>query len=269
MDHTPVPWDTLPSDACYGVIRPGAVFSTFPDWWRSCTLNWIVEDESGALYVGTAGHCVNDGDTAYVPQAWGPGRAFGEVVAREYEGIGRDWAWIRIHDSALDLVDPTLCHWGGPVKDAPASSAGPALQYGWGRVYYEEAATRARPFTAGASPVDAGAEPVFGARTASTLYLVGPGGPGDSGSPVMSADGAPYGFLTHGLTAAAAVDVGRYVIEDAAGVAVGSPDYPVEPHHGSAVWGTTFQAAVAGGEAQLGTTLTLVTSDTPVAPPTP
>lgn len=217
-------------ESCVGRIRPGAVLYT-P--WGQCTMNWILRDDAGRLYAGTAGHCAAVGhrvSTAGVGE-------FGTMVARQATGPGRDWGWIRVDAAKASLVDPTLCEWGGPVRDAPASAAGPALIYGWGWGFASTAETRVRTHLALAA--DDGTLPThFGNAVLSprSLTLVGVGNPGDSGAPVMSLDGAPYGVLTHSLGAAG----------------------------GGLMFGTQFDDALRAGEAALGVRLALVTSPTPV-----
>jgi hypothetical protein len=56
----PLPADPLggaeDSHACSGKIRPGSQLAINDAF--LCTLNWVLRGEVGALYVGTAGHCI-------------------------------------------------------------------------------------------------------------------------------------------------------------------------------------------------------------------
>lgn len=252
-----------PMTACIGKIQPGASMH----W---CTLNWVVKDEAGALYIGTAGHCAAKG---WRISALGVGE-FGTVVYSINAGVGNDYALIRIDPSRYHLVDPTLCHWGGPTGEAlwspgvnvrealgtPAWLGGglkgvgvaaeplAVLQYGWGVGTNDHEATRAR---VGASV----------ATTGPGLVLHGNYNPGDSGSPAMFANGHVAGVITHSLL----VDPPAAAVPDPNG---GDPTVLIDrPSTGMGLGlGTRFDRALALVEAATGHDFTLVTSSTlPVA----
>lgn len=168
-----------PAD-CEGQIRPGARM-TSPS---RCTMNWVFRDEAGALYIGTAGHCVDGGDGTVdvgrpVELAGIDGPigtvAFGQFVR------GRDVALVRIDADLHHLVDPTVCAWGGPVAPGSAGTGERLVVYGHGVAYDED--ERSRRGRAVADNV-------------STLSFVGPTSGGDSGMPVMTADGEAVSILT-------------------------------------------------------------------------
>lgn len=256
LDHDIVDQLT-PMTACVGKIQPGASMH----W---CTLNWVVADETGALYIGTAGHCAAKG---WRISAAGVG-TFGTVVYSINKGVGNDYALIKIDESKYPLVSPTLCHWGGPLGAAtyagdvnlreilgfPAWLGGglkgvgvaaetPALlHYGWGVGTNQHEATRARVGAAAAS-------------TGPGLVLHGNYNPGDSGSPVMFADGNVAGVVTHSF------------LVDPAPVAPGPREGPPlavvdQPSTGAGLgFATRFDHALALAEAATGHDFTLVTSD--------
>lgn len=240
--------------ACWGAIRPGALMSKPV----GCTMNWVLKDESGGLYVGTAGHC-----TSHLGQTVGVAGVgdVGPVVFRMNGGVGYDFALIRIDPALHDRVDPTLCRWGGPTHeptfaDSPIENPrwlgpdpivnGPLLHYGWGANTNEHEATRARAgYAVGLSE--------------RSLVLAGNYNPGDSGSPVMFADGAPAGIVTHSM------------LVDPPGVESpldGSELVRDRPRLGAGLgYATRFDFAVASAGAAIGQELSLVTSAGPLLSP--
>lgn len=167
------------TEACTGSIRPGAQM-TAPAW---CTLSFVLTDASGNLYIGTAAHCVRIGQRV---SANGVG-AFGTVVSDG--ALGVDYALIRIDDAKKALVDPSLCQFGGPIGadpgDRPANDV--LLEYGWGSYTYFHEASRGR-------------ELVEVARSANVIEWAGVGSGGDSGGPVVSAEGYAVASHTYGQT---------------------------------------------------------------------
>jgi hypothetical protein len=186
---------------CVGQIRPGAQQS------NGCTLSWIFTDQNGAYYQTTAGHC-----TSSVGQSIGATGVgtIGSVVYRVNAGVGNDIALIRINPALYNLVNPTLCHWGGPVGMATPQDAGTAgtqhdgmLHYGWG-VMWRDQETRAR---AGYIPNQAQGPPAptmtgTGWFQDGSVRMKGFTDGGDSGSPMMLKGGLAAGVHTHRLDSA-------------------------------------------------------------------
>ncbi len=239
--------------ACWGRIQPGALMT------NGCTMNWIVADEIGALYFGTAGHCAGRGSTVGIAGIGSVGR----VVYGISQGIGRDFALVKIDRARYPLVDPTLCHWGGPSLPPLSSGvggtvplprpyafmpdpiglgdpvqSGAALHYGWGVGTSQREETRARPAIATMYPGTA-------------LTIAGSASPGDSGSPIMFADGRPAGVITHAF------------FQDPPAVALPNGQIVDRPHTGTgAAFATRIDAALAFAGAAIGRDLHVVLSYT-------
>lgn len=181
-------------------IRPG-VRMTSP---AGCTMNFVFTDGTD-LYMGTAGHCVSGvGDRVRIA---GEGTV-GTVVVEEL-----DWALVRLDDDLHDRVDPQMCYWGGPT-DLVTGDPGPGTllkQYGHGILLGWTSPTRPRG----------------GVATKWTEWTVDYNGPqvwGDSGSPVITADGGAAGSvssigpsLNGGLLTAQRISKGIEVSEQALG----------------------------------------------------
>ncbi|HEV8361206.1 MAG TPA: hypothetical protein VGR28_12210 [Candidatus Thermoplasmatota archaeon] len=188
----PLPGDGLASGAtpenhpCGGKIRPGvrAVFNNA----YLCTLNWIYADSAGALYIGTAGHCAPNLNPLTISAA-GVADIGDPAFTLGSGGVGNDFALIKINPAYYDLVDPTLCHWGGPQGMATANTDPTLLHYGWGVDFSSFSQTRPR----------AGVTQGWGAGS---IVFLGAVAPGDSGSPLMMYDaengqGLAVGVITH------------------------------------------------------------------------
>lgn len=187
------------SYSCDG-IRPGARM-TSPS---GCTMNFVFTDGT-ELYIGTAGHCVNGvGDNVRVA---GEG-SIGRVVVQEL-----DWALVEVYDDKRHRVDPSVCYWGGPtglVTGDPGPGV-PLKQYGHGVVIGWTAVSRPRG----------------GVATHWSEYSVKFNGPqvfGDSGSPVITADGLAAGStsaitppVNGGIISAQRISKGLEVSEEALG----------------------------------------------------
>lgn len=174
-------------EPCEGLIRPGArlvIGGTV-----LCTANWVVRDAAGALYLGTAGHCL---PTLEARDIVVPG--LGDIGDPAYTtgsgGVGRDFALVRIDPRLYAQVSPTLCHWGGPQGMAEPGDGAAGQQvvahYGWGTAYGAIAETRAR----------LGALPSFGWQQEHLTWF-GATNPGDSGAPLLGHDGKALGLHTH------------------------------------------------------------------------
>jgi hypothetical protein len=164
-----------------------------------CTMNFVFTDGT-SKYIGTAGHCAGNGKTviAQIATRVDPTNtvvtlaAIGSVVSSWNQGIGKDFALVRI-DPAFKVVPgvagalgPTGVFCGDPVGQ-------PVMHYGHGYIFFVEQGyakfgevipdlTLLVPFT---SP--------------DGFNWVGYGLPGDSGSEVMNDAGLAVGDLTHGI----------------------------------------------------------------------
>jgi hypothetical protein len=167
---------------------------------NGCTMNFVFTDGPSS-YIGTAGHCAASGqtviaqvgvrvdptDTAIVSLA-----AIGSVVSSWNNGIGRDFALVKINPGlkvvpgVAGALGPTGVFCGDPVGQ-------PVMHYGHGYIFFVEQGnpkfgevipdlTLLVPFT-----------------TANGFNWVGYGLPGDSGSEVMNDAGLAVGDLTHGI----------------------------------------------------------------------
>jgi len=179
---------------CEGV-RPGALVESRTatnDESSFCTLNFLFRGSDGRRYIGTAGHCVL-GESSFDSGGGNKRWRRGGPRARDAEGdrIGRytyaafqdprDFALIRLRRGVE--ASPSMCHFGGPTginADRPTRLV-ELNYYGNGLVAGE--ATPARTLYA------------FGMPDPDHVYANGPAGPGDSGAPVISADGRAVGVL--------------------------------------------------------------------------
>ncbi|MGB0652047.1 MAG: trypsin-like peptidase domain-containing protein [Thermoplasmatota archaeon] len=168
------PTEALPeptAQTCSG-IRPGAKFSN-----RGCTMAFVLTDLTDT-YVATAGHCVREGQRM---SAHGVG-AFGTVVF-DSDGLDRDFALIKVDADKRGLVNPAMCRWGGPTTmGAPGVPGALYRVYGWGGETRHHDDTRAR---SGVELMPPNALLAWEGRVS----------PGDSGGPVMSADGRAMGVM--------------------------------------------------------------------------
>lgn len=162
-------------------IRPGSWMSA-PS---ACTMAHVVADATGALYILTAGHCVDAVGQRVALVTEGD---IGHVVAFRNAGVGQDYALVRIDPQHYGEINPSMVGWGGPVGMATAPETGLARQYGWG--YLTWMAGHASRCRAGLTEVD-----FWGAASWSYLGQVSSG---DSGSGVNAPGGGAMGILTHG-----------------------------------------------------------------------
>lgn len=186
-----------------------------------CTRAWQVTDDEGRLYVATAGHCIPHVGWTF---------SFGTAVYKRADGVGADFGLILVDDVVAPGFDPAMCHWGGPVAAATDADAGfgdVVRMYGHGMGFGQVEATRARSGVLDSFGVD-------------SFTYVGPVMQGDSGSPVMLADGLALGVHTHGLNG------------------IGGVQLPITTP--TVKWGTRLDAGLAMAEADLGVDLTLLTA---------
>lgn len=233
-------------------IGPGSQLRiTFPGGDRTfCTANFIFEDPSGELYLGTAGHCLlpREANATHGPDAdhdasgvrvevpvegctvkpWttvtigdfcvlddGPDYVpMGRVVYARQGVVGTDFGLVEIPDNRTDLVRTQLPRWGGPDGSATATLGDRVLHYGHGLTYASTPATRARI-----------AEALDGGSLLGAWMAGGAVDGGDSGS------GAVIG---HGIDAATSGAAGLGVITHA-----------TYPGIAGVMFGTTVETAKA------------------------
>lgn len=170
--------------ACLGKIRPGA-YAVFNNAYL-CTLNFIFRDNLGALYVGTAGHCVPASLPGMNIRVGGISGDIGDpAYSTGNAGVGNDFALIRISPSFYSLVETSMCRWGGPQGINTVGGQQALLHYGWGVVWGSDASTRGRAS-------------LLSGISGNSVTFRGPAGPGDSGSAIENHVGNAVGILTHG-----------------------------------------------------------------------
>lgn len=160
----------IPSYACSG-IRPGARM-TGPS---GCTMNFVFTNGSD-YYIGTAAHCVTSGDSVSVRYEGRIGRVVGQWF---------DWALVKVREAKEHRVRPGVCYWGGPtgMADGDPLPGTPLKHYGHGIVFRETAYSRPRT----------GVATHWGD---SRVHYNGPVIYGDSGSPLITADGRAAGSVS-------------------------------------------------------------------------
>lgn len=188
--------------------RPGALGG------KLCTGNFIFQSpDNASLYLGTAAHCVRGmkpGDAVAIEGVGGRAGATGTLAYSSFVAMdvrdelsprlsededaaphrdNNDFALIRIDDAHRRLVHPATLHYGGPTGIVPSGEIGVGARV----LLYGSSATKGE---ADALSVQAGCVVRPGPR-ASRLHMDNPGVPGDSGGPVLRADGRALGVLTH------------------------------------------------------------------------
>lgn len=179
----PVPPADLPllgpaedNHPCNTKIQPGARLTL------GCTMNFIFRDQTGQLYFGTAGHCIDDNGVGATVSVANVG-AVGTVVYDGHLDPGDvpDFMLVRISPAYYSSVDPTMCHWGGPADVNANPVFGETTHiYGFGTIYGLSSVTRPR------------AGVVYSSNAAETIYI-GFAQQGDSGAPLMTGDGNAFG----------------------------------------------------------------------------
>ena len=180
----------LPIDGLIG-IRPGADMIA-PN---GCTMNFIFKSSSGALGIGTAGHCVDAVGEHVVLLTLLPGGSnpllvdIGTVAYRSFNPnvLAPDFAIVQINPSLDPFVYPTTAQILGPCGTYGGSGLaglGPELLtwYGQGAVVATDTGI-----------VRAGLALFW---ESNDYYWLGPGLPGDSGSPVQTSNLLGAGNLT-------------------------------------------------------------------------
>jgi hypothetical protein len=167
---------------------------------HGCTMNFVFTD-GAANYIGTAGHCVSGGSTviAQIATRVDPTdslvvtlAAIGKVAKRWNQGIGKDFALVRIAPGFK--VNPAVAGALGPTGALCVDPVGqPIMHYGHGYVFFVE---QGHPKFGEVIPdLDA----IFRFASPHGFNWVGYGLPGDSGSAVMNDAGLAAGDLTHGI----------------------------------------------------------------------
>lgn len=186
-------------------IRPGIGIhnrSTAAGEAWDCTSNFVFSSpDNRTLYIGLASHCV-EGDQ-FVPLGGtveiGEGVAYGTLVYSSWRTIDNatdtdvlkvqnDFALVEIPNASRDLVHPAVRFWGGPtgLADPPLGQGDPVVAYYNSWLHHpEQVATNHK------------AGVVTESDDWRTYYHTGvPGVRGDSGSPVLTAEGRALGDLT-------------------------------------------------------------------------
>jgi hypothetical protein len=165
-----------------------------------CTMNFVFTDGT-SRYLGTAGHCAGNGktviaqiatrvdptDTVMVTLA-----AIGTVVKSWNNGIGKDFALVKINDGfkvvpgVAGALGPTGVFCGDPIGQ-------PVMHYGHGYIFFVEQGY------AKFGEVIPDLTLLVKFTTPNGFNWVGYGLPGDSGSGVMNDAGLAVGDLTHGI----------------------------------------------------------------------
>jgi hypothetical protein len=165
-----------------------------------CTMNFVFTDGT-SFYIGTAGHCAGNGKTviAQIATRVDPTdsvivtlAAIGSVVKSANNGIGKDFALVRINSGfkvvpgVAGALGPTGVFCGDPVGQ-------PVMHYGHGYIFFVEQGY------AKFGEVIPDLTLIFKFTSPNGFNWVGYGLPGDSGSGVMNAAGLAVGDLTHGI----------------------------------------------------------------------
>lgn len=165
-----------PLTDCEDRIQPGSLVNVGGGF---CTLNFVFQDSQGTVYVGSAGHCMEAGDTA---EALGVG-TFGTAV---FASGSPDFGLIEVDDDKRHLVQPRMCEqvWGheGPTGLWSEGSIGSRLYlFGFGIAtdVTDETRDRTGPFVR-----------TDGWRVSHAV----PSAPGDSGAPILNDAGEAVGI---------------------------------------------------------------------------
>ncbi len=192
----PVPASSGPapdaSDLRCSLIRPGAEMAS-PS---GCTYNWVFT-AGGNTYIGTAGHCINAGQTAHLT---GIGIIGNAVFSTGDGGVGNDFALIKVNADKVQWVNPEMCQWAGPTgtfTGATSFTGKVTVQTGHGLVPSVSALVPPRPKT--------GVGVSYGVDS---FTWSGTSWPGDSGSPIRLQGGLAVGVVTHLLLAAPVLNFG-------------------------------------------------------------
>lgn len=173
-----------------------------------CTTNFIFKARNNdTYYIGSASHCVQKvglGGPVTVKTIKGTDAFVGTVAFDSFTALGYDmpdgavssdtpafdFALIEIPADKLDLVHPAVQHWGGPTKLGGLNGLGNGVRI----INFGQSGLR---------PIDSPLDRQEGVSTGSSNsgwsqhgYLHSPGIPGDSGSGLMTLEGAAIGALS-------------------------------------------------------------------------
>lgn len=207
--------------ACSNRISPGVAISTPVG---GCSLNFIFT-AAGKTYAGTAGHCFSALGQRMTVSGIGQ---VGTLVYFTSLGIGNDFALVEIDANRVALVNPAMCHWGGPTSAADAAGASLVRHYGFGVGWGFTQFTRPRTGQG------------FDFSNGIAFSFHGLAASGDSGSGARLEAGPGLGIITH-------VNVGTAFVG----------------HSAPFVFGTKVSRAMTLAEAATGLDLSLATA--PVA----
>ena len=184
--------DPVGTTPCPGV-RPGAVLRSGSEL---CTFGFVFQGSDRRRYVATAGHCAYSPDPADDPgrtQTWragtgpavrdGDGKAVGRFAYATMSRQFKDFALVRLDNGVA--WSPQLCHFGGPTRlnSEVHNRDIPVHHYGQGVVVGDLAPART-------------GDALFGLYRADYAYFHGAAYEGDSGAPVVDADGGAIGHIT-------------------------------------------------------------------------
>lgn len=148
-----------------------------------CTLSFVFKD-ADTTYVGTAGHCGNPGQAAWVD---GAGNIGDFVFSTGSGGVGNDFALIEVKQSYVvaGMVTAEMCTVGGPTSPFVgfSISGDDTIQTGHGG-----------GVVGGPPRPKAGVGLTWGATS---FTWVGSSAPGDSGSAIRLETGDALGTVTH------------------------------------------------------------------------
>lgn len=193
----PAPFGVAPISTCPGV-RPGSY--AYIAGSGTCTLGFLFVGSDGKRYISTAGHCVpalydpldpfasKPNEVSY-PDQTGPevqdlrGTPIGNVAYGHLGGT-HDFALIRLNLYGQTNSNPQMCYFGGPTGVNTDINSSPMLLHHYGNGLGAGQSVPARSATA-----------PFGLPSSSAVIATGLGISGDSGSPVIGADGRAIGLL--------------------------------------------------------------------------
>lgn len=221
----PIEWPPLAEAA----LRPGD--KLFPEdigtddgfSIRTCTVNFVfVSQDNASVFIGTAAHCLTDmplGGSLEVSGkvratleycSWATideadhctDKATGGALVSDEEGFANDFALLRVDPEDAHLVHPALRHWGGPTGIATQASQNERVMT-YGNSIARDAGQRDTDVH------DAREGYVRESEEWTTfVVLITQPLPGDSGSPVLLADGEALGVVqTWGLRGAGIVNL--------------------------------------------------------------
>lgn len=173
------------TSTCAG-IRPGTLVRTPVGL---CTLAFLFRGSDGFRYMATAGHCLLAGtdqeEVTFEPGTGPPAKdAAGGLIGTFVYAVEqevRDFALIRLEPGVP--ADPQVCHFGGPTgiaEEPDLNTLGHLVQYGQGRLFGQLVPARSE---------------VVVASNEEVVLSAGAAAPGDSGSPLLTADGRAVGVV--------------------------------------------------------------------------